>query len=168
MSNKNWHVRGALWGIALVVFLCLVNQPAQAASWKGLEPFVSKRADVERVLGRPILNRMLQDSSLQFSGPDGAITVFFVTPKFIATKKLPPSLEGTVLQIIIQHAAASTDTVESLNLVKNSSFDRDDDKGVEVFKNPKDGISYTFVKGRLKTTRYYYSVEQIGRLQKEN
>lgn len=167
MSRTNLQVQGALWAVALAVFLPFLNQPAQAASWKGLEPLVSKRADVERVLGRPSANRMLQDGTLQFSEPDGKITVFFVTPKFIAAKKLPPSLEGTVLQIIIQHTRA-TDTAESLNLVKNSSFERDAGKDVQVFKNAKDGISYTFVESRLKTTRYYYSVEQIARLQKQN
>ena len=164
-STNRSQVRGAFCGIALAVFLSFLNQSAQAATWKGVEPFVSKRADVERVLGRP--NKILQDGALQFNGAEGTITVFFVTPKFIAAKKLAPALEGTVLQIIIQHEPAPADTPESLNLVKNPAFERDDDdKSVKIFKNTKDGTSYTFVNGRLKTTRYFYSVEQIDRLQK--
>jgi hypothetical protein len=165
MSNTNrLYVRGAFFGIALASFLFLLTQPAQAASWKGLEPFISKRADVERVLGRH--TKMLQDGALQFNGQDGLVSVYFVTPKFVASKKLSPELEGTVLQIIIQHQSGAADTPESLNLVKNSSFKRSEDKGVSVFTNTKDGISYTFVDSRLKTTRYFYSVEQVSRLQK--
>jgi len=167
MRKMNSSFRSVLSSFALLVFLSCFSQPARAASWKGLEPFVSKRADVERVLGRPVADKMRQDSSLQFSGPEGTITVFFVTPKFIAAKKLPPELEGTVLQIIIQHTGATTDTAESLKLATNPSFEHDDSKGVEVFKNAKDGLSYTFMNGRLKTTRYYYSVEQTLQLQKE-
>ena len=165
MSNTNRsRVRGAFFCVALAGFLFLLTPPAQAASWKGLEPFVSKRADVERVLGRH--TKMLQDGALQFNGPDGMVSIYFVTSKFIVSKKLSPELEGTVLQIIIQHRSGVADTPESLNLVKNSPFKRTQDKGVSVFTNTKDGMSYTFVESRLKTTRYFYSVEHLSRLQK--
>jgi hypothetical protein len=165
MNNRNrLGVRGAFFCVALASFLSLLTPPAPAATWKGLEPFVSKRADVERALGRH--TKMLQDGALQFNAPDGIVSVYFVTPKFIATKKLSPELEGTVLQIIIQHQSGAAGTPESLNLVKNSSFKRSEGKGVLVLTNTKDGVSYTFVESRLKTTRYFYSAEQLNRLQK--
>jgi hypothetical protein len=154
-----------VWFIAMAVLLFVLT-PARAASWKGLEPFVSKRADVERVLGRP--SKLLKDGALQFSTPDGTITVFFVTPKFIAAKRLPERLAETILEITIQRVASATDTPESLGLLKNSSFKRSDDKAVAVFTNTKDGITHTFINGRLKTTRYFYSEEQLSQLQKTN
>ena len=160
------QARGAVaWVVGVAFALVLLGQPARAASWKGLEPFVSKRADVERVLGTPTVDHLAEQGTLQFSVSGGTVTVFFVTPKFIAAKRLSPALEGTVLQIVLQHERA-TDTPESLNVVSNSAFKRQADKGVEVFTNEKDGVIYTFVDSRLKTTRYAYSTDQLSRIQR--
>jgi len=165
-NTKFSRSRGALAGLAaaLAAFV-LVSQPALAATWKGLEPFVSKRADVERVLGVPTSDRFADNGTLEFNVSGGKVTVFFVTPKFIAAKKLSPALEGTVLQIILQHERA-TDTPESMNLVKNGAYEHRRDKGVDVYSDPKAGLFYTFVESRLKTTRYSYSWEQFSNIQK--
>ena len=145
---------------AALAVIVLASQEARAATWKGLEPFVSKRADVERVLGRPTADRVAQDGTLRFELPQGAVTISFVTPKFIAARKLSPALEGTVLLMVVQHAA-STDTPESLNLVKNPDYEVVASGPTQVYINPKDGIYYSFVESRLKTTRYSYSEEQL-------
>jgi hypothetical protein len=145
---------------AAFAVLMLASQGTRAAAWKGLEPFVSKRADVERVLGKPTADRLATDGTLRFDLPDGAVTVSFVTPKFIAARKLVPALEGTVLQIVVQHAA-STETPESLNLVKNPDYEVVTSGPTQVYTNPKDGIYHSFVERRLKTTRYSYSAEQL-------
>lgn len=150
---------------AALAVLLLLSSAAQAATWKGIEPFVSKRADVERVLGTPTVDKLAESGTLQFDVTGGTVTVFFVTPKFIAAKKLSPSLEGTVLQIVLQHERA-TDTPESLNLVGNKSYEHKSDNGVDVFIEPKEGVAYTFVGGKLKTTRYSYSAEQLARIQR--
>jgi hypothetical protein len=168
MKNKLYrrtHARGAYTLVAAAAALLWLSQAAEAASWKGLEPFVSKRADVERVLGAPVADHMSEGGTLRFSVAGGAVTVFFVTPKFIASKKLAPELEGTVLQIVLQHERA-TDTPESLNVVTNAAFRRQADKGVEVFTNEKEGLIYTFIDSRLKTTRYSYSADQLARIQR--
>jgi hypothetical protein len=155
------RVQSALAVLAAVfAVLALAPQEAWAATWKGLEPFVSKRADVERVLGRPTSDRLARDGTLLFELPSGAVTISFVTPKFVAARKLSPALEGTVLLIVVQHAT-STDTPESLNLVKNPDYEKVASGPTQVYTNPKDGIYYTFVEGRLKTTRYSYSEEQL-------
>jgi hypothetical protein len=157
--------RSAAVVLAAVASLLLSAGGARAAAWKGLEPFVSKRADVERVLGAPVADRMAQEGSLKFNVSGGSVMVFFVTPKFVATKRLSPKLEGTVLQIVLSHDNAS-DTPESMNLVKNSSFKRTARGEVEVYMDEKEGVSYTFVGGRLKTTRYVYSEQQLARIQR--
>lgn len=159
------HARKATLLLAAGLILLLNVKEVSAATWKGLEPFVSKRADVEAALGEPIQDRLAQDGALKFNIPDGTVTVFFVTPKFVAAKKLSPALEGTVLQIVLQHDRAA-ETPESLNLVKNSAFKREARAGTAVFKNEKGGIVYTFVDSRLKTTRYTYSSDQLARMQK--
>ena len=92
------QARGAVALVVCVAFaLVLLTQPARAASWKGLEPFISKRADVERVLGTPTADHLAEHGTLQFNVSGGTVTVFFVTPKFVAAKRLSPALEGTVL-----------------------------------------------------------------------
>src|ERR1051325_6218358 len=167
MSNGNLcraRLRGA--GLALAAALVLLSSsPARAATCKGLEPFVSKRADVERVLGAPVADRLAEDGTLEFNVAGGKVTVFFVTPKFVATKRLPERYTDTVLQIVLQHESA-TDTPESMNLVTNKSFEHRHDKGVDVYLEPKEGVAYTFVDSRLKTTRYSYSSQQLARIQR--
>lgn len=145
---------------AVFALLLLASQAGRAATWKGLEPFVSKRADVERVLGKPTADRLAKDGTLHFELPAGPVTITFVTPKFIAARKLVPALEGTVLQIVVQHTA-STETPESLKLVNNPDYEKVASGPTQVYTNPKDGIYYTFVESRLKTTRYSYSAEQL-------
>ena len=142
------------------------SQEAQGATWKGLEPLVSRRADVERVLGPPTADRLAKDGSLQFSAPEGGATVFFVTPKFIAASKLPPRLEGTVLLILVQHTS-STATPGSMRLPANQDFSHQVSGPTEIYSNPRDGVYHTFVHSRLKTTRYSYSAERFTKLQNE-
>lgn len=139
---------------------------AQGATWKGLEPLVSRRADVERVLGPPTADRLAKDGSLQFEAPEGGATVFFVTPKFMAVTKVPSRLEGTVLLILVQHTS-STATPGSMRLPANQDFERQVSGPTEIYTNPRDGVYHTFVHSRLKTTRYSYSAERLTKLQNE-
>ena len=143
----------------------LVLGGAQAATWKGLEPFVSKRADVERVLGAPETDRYDAEGTLEFKDSGRKVTVFFVTPKFVAAKKLPANYEGTVLQIVLQHEHAQ-DTPESLNLVTNKAFKREKQGSLEKYTDGREGLIYTFVDSRLKTTRYSYSMDRLARIQR--
>lgn len=146
--------------VLIPVLLLLVSSEATAASWKGIEPLKSRRADVERVLGVSISRN--PNGPLVFKVLGGTVSVSFVDANFVRTKKLMPELEGTVLQIILQHENSS-DTPESLHLLKNRDFDREDAKNAVIFRNLKDGIVYTFILGNLKTTRYTFSENQIGR-----
>jgi hypothetical protein len=159
------HARIAAFSLAAALTVLLPAVAARAATWKGLEPFVSKRADVERVLGAPVADRLADEGTLEFNVTGGRVTVFFVTPKFAAAKKLPAHYEGTVLQIVLQHDRA-VDTPESMNLVTNKSYEHRADKGVDVYLEPKEGVAYTFVNSRLKTTRYSYSSQQLARIQR--
>lgn len=170
MNTKNFS-RAKPWAaaavLAAVVVSVLVSSAGDvsAATWKGLEPFVSKRTDVERVLGAPVADRFADDGTLEFNVSGGKVTVFFVTPKFIASKKLPERYADTVLQIVLQHERA-TDTPESMNLVTNKAYEHRHDKGVDVYLEPKEGVAYTFVDSHLKTTRYSYSSQQLAKIQR--
>jgi hypothetical protein len=127
---------------------------------------VSRRADVERVLGPPSENRLAKDGTLRFDLPDSPVTVYFVTPKFIAAMKVPPSIEGTVLLILVQHPS-SRDTPGSMRLPAKLDFERQVSGPTEVYTNRKDGIYYTFIESRLRTTRYSFSAERLTKLQNE-
>jgi len=151
--------------LAAALTLLLSAGAARAATWKGLEPFVSKRADVERVLGAPAADRYDSDGTLEFPVSGGKVTIFFVTQKFVDSKRLPQHYLGTVLQIVLQHETAR-DTPESMNLVTNKAFKREGHGGVEKYSDDKEGIFYTFVESHLKTTRYSYSMDRLGRIQR--
>lgn len=168
MKNRVFRRAGAraiALSLTAVLTVLLSTGIVRAATWQGLEPFVSKRADVERVLGAPASDRFDTDGTLEFTVAGGRVTVFFITSKFIASKKLPAHYEGTVLQIVLQHERAQ-DTPESMNLVNNKSFKREAQGNVEKYSDDKDGLFYTFVESRLKTTRYSYSMDRLGRIQR--
>ena len=150
--------------VAFAATMFFIAPGAQAANWGDIQPLKSRRADVERALGNPLENKVGETGTLSFKVAGGTIRVSFVTAKFVATKKLSPELEGTVLQIVIQHERAS-DTPESLNLFNNSNFQREEKNSVAHFRNVKDGISYTFIENKLKTTWYSPSAEQLASAQ---
>jgi hypothetical protein len=145
--------------------LFIVSQSATAMDWNGIEPLKSRRADVEKRLGPPVSEQPGQDGTLHFKVMGGKVTVTFVNARFVQTKKLLPEVEGTVLQIVLQHENSS-ETPESMNLTGNSNFERQDTEGGTIFRNLRDGIAYTFFQGRLKTTRYSPTSKQLGRARK--
>jgi hypothetical protein len=105
--------------IAVLACLFLNGQTTRAAEWHNLEPLKSRRADVERELGKPLPGDTAS-GALNFKVAGGVVTVTFVTAKFAQTKKLSPQTEGTVLLIVLQHENSS-DTPESIDLVNKSS-----------------------------------------------
>lgn len=146
--------------VAAFAALFLLSQVALAAGWKGIEPLKSKREDVERILGQPVKDQPGRNGTLHFKIEGGTATVVFVDANFVTAKKLPPELEGTVRQIVLQHEN-SNDTPESMGLPGKSDFQREDGAGgVTKYSNLKDGIVYTFIGGKLKTTYYTPSSDQ--------
>jgi hypothetical protein len=137
----------------------LLGSQALAATWNGIEPFKSRRTDLERVLGKPIGED--PNGALRFNVAGGTALVSFVDAKFVANKKLRPDIEGTVMQIVLQHENSS-DTPDSMGLTRNRAFEREDLQGASIFRNPKEGVFYTFLNGRLRTTRYSFSTEQLS------
>jgi len=154
-------VRAAFVALACAALLFASVPAAGAASWKGIEPLKSRRADVERVLGKAARETM-SDGALHFNVAGGRVTIFFLTGRTIAAKKLAPELEGTVLQIVLQHDAA-VDTPESLGLDKGKRFERVAKGDVVAYNNLKDGVSYTFIGGKLRTTRYSAPAEELAK-----
>ncbi len=133
---------------------------ARGATWNRIEPLKSRRADVVQILGQPVSES--SDGVLRFTVAGGSVQVNFVDEKFVTLKKLKPELVGTVLQIILQHEHSS-DTPESMKLLKNRQFVSDNVHGVAIFRNVKDGIVYSFIDGTLKTTRYTFADGQLLR-----
>ena len=166
MNTQNlFRTYGRAAAVAAVCALLLCLAPAtRAASWNSIEPLKSRRADVERVLGKPVEDKIGETGTLVFKVAGGQVKVSFVTARFVSTKKLAPELEGTVLQVVLQHENAN-ETPATLNLEGNSNFQREARDAVVHFRNTKDGISYTFVGGKLKTTWFSPAAEQLARSQ---
>lgn len=147
----------------LSAVLLVTASSAVAAPWGGIEPFKSRRADVIKILGEPLAES--PDGVLRFKVMGGSMQVSFVNEKFVASKKLKPELVGTVLQIVLEHDQAP-DTPESLKLLENKSFTKDETEHRTIFRNLKDGIVYTFMQGHLRTTRYTFADNQLDRARK--
>ena len=113
-----------------------------------------------KVMGPPVSESA--EGMLRYKVSGGSVQITFVDNKFVTNKKLMPELEGTVLQIVLQHEHSS-DTPESMKLLKNRDFIRDDLRNITIYRNPKDGVVYTFIDGTLKTTRYTFADTQLGR-----
>jgi hypothetical protein len=157
------HAR-RVFAALVVVFAALVVSAefASAGNWNGIEPLKSRRAEVEKALGPPLKNQPGATGALHFKVAGGTVAVAFVDARFVASKKLAPELEGTVLQVVLQHEN-STDTPESMGLAEKSDFKRDEAQGVIKYTNLKDGMVYTFIGGRLKTTYFTPSSDQWSR-----
>lgn len=136
---------------------------ASAAPWNGIEPFKSRRDEVVKILGQPIGES--SEGALRFAVSGGTVLVSFVSEKFVTNKKLRPELTGTVLEIVLQHEHSS-DTPESMSLLTNKEFVRDAVQNVATFRSNKSGIVYTFVDGKLKTTRFTFSEAQLARMRR--
>jgi hypothetical protein len=167
MKNSfSFHVRRVIAAIAIAFAALIITSPiVTAGTWSGIEPLKSRRADVERLLGKPLRDQPGSNGTLHFKVGGGIITIAFIDARFVATKKLFPELEGTVRQVVVQHEN-SLDTPESLGLADKSEFERQDGQGGAVYRNLKEGIVYTFLGGKLKTTYYTPSAEQWARAQK--
>jgi hypothetical protein len=149
------------WLIGSLIAISILSFPVavRASSWRGIEPFISKRADVERAMGPPVSEG--PNGSLNFKVMGGTVSVSFVDENFVRSKKLRADVVGTVLQIILQHENSS-DTPESMFLPKDRDFVRDATKEALIYRNLKEGIVYTFIGGKLRTTRYTFSEKQIN------
>jgi hypothetical protein len=155
---KNWS---STIRILLVITACLsCAQVVSAGSWQGIEPFKSRPADVIQILGKPVSEN--PGGPLTFKVNGGTVSVSFVDENFVRTKKLRGEVAGTVLQIILQHENSS-DTPESMDLPRNKAFTREETKNALIFRDLKEGIVYTFINGKLKTTRYTFSDNQMSR-----
>ena len=155
MKSFNHRVFQTTLGI---LFALLIAAHASAASWNGIEPFKTNKADVLKILGQPIAES--PDGVLRFPVMGGSAQVSFVSEKFVTAKKLKPELVGTVLEIVLQHDRSS-DTPESMSLLKNNSFTRDETQTSTIFRNMKQGLIYTFFQGTLKSTRYTFADGQL-------
>jgi hypothetical protein len=150
-----------------IIVLCLglfvsAGVPARAASWSGIEPLRSRRADVERALGAPVNEQPDNAGALVFRVAGGTVTVSFADARFVQSRNLGADAVGTVLQIVLQHENAN-ETPESLNLIGNRAFRREQRNNIVAFTNERDGLVYLFIDNRLRTTRYTPTLEQLGR-----
>jgi hypothetical protein len=159
IANSNL-LRALMLAASSVLALTLIGAQTFAASWNGIEPFKSTRADVIKTLGQPIGEST--EGVLRFHVMGGTVQVSFVSDNFVKAKKLRPELVGRVLEIVLQHENSS-DTPVTMKLIDNKAFVRDETKTTTIFRNMKDGLIYTFMDDKLKSTRYTFADSQLSR-----
>ena len=160
IANRNLVRSLVLATCGAIALTLLASAKISAASWNGIEPFKSTHDDVIKILGQPIGES--PDGVLRFNVMGGSVQVSFVTDTFMTAKKLRPELVGTVLEIVLQHERSS-DTPVTMKLLDNKAFVRDETKTTTIFRNMKDGIIYTFIDDKLKSTRYTFADSQLAR-----
>ena len=151
------------YGVIAIVFvtvLILSSAPVRGAAWNGIEPLKSRRDEVIKILGAPVGES--PEGVMRFNVMGGSVQISFVNDKFVNSKKLKPELAGTVLEIVLQHEHSS-DTPETLKLLNNHAFARDETRTSKIFRNMKEGIIYTFVEGMLRSTRYTFADDQLAK-----
>src|SRR5438552_8110313 len=158
MKRNPWRVLVIL--LLSLAWLATSVGLASAASWNGIQPLRSRREDVLKTLGKPVAEDA--NGALRFVVAGGTVFIVFVDQRFVDNKKLRPNLEGTVLEIVLQHDH-SNDTPESMNLLKNRAFVHDDMQNASIFRNLKDGIVYTFLDGKLHKTTLTFADRQLDR-----
>src|ERR1700730_152404 len=94
MRRKALIVAGT---VVLVLGSMSFARDAKAASWQGIEPFKTRRADVLQILGTPISQS--PEGVLRFRVSGGSVQVSFADEKFVTAKKLRPEIAGTVIEI---------------------------------------------------------------------
>ena len=146
--------------IAFVSALIFSSAPARGAVWNGIEPLKSRRDEVIKILGAPVGESL--EGVMRFNVMGGSVQISFVNDKFVNAKKLRTELAGTVLEIVLQHDHSSG-TPETLKLLNNHAFTRDQSKSTTIFRNMKEGLIYTFVEGILRTTRYTFADGQLAK-----
>ena len=148
--------------VSIAFFFALIPglTTAHAKAWNGIEPFKTTRAEVIKILGAPIGES--PDGVVRFKVMGGSVQVSFVNEKFVKSKRLRPELVGTVLLVVLEHERSS-DTPESLKLAENKAFVRDESKATTIFRNLKEGLTYTFIDGTLRTTRYTFADDQLSK-----
>lgn len=146
--------------LLFVILFAVQSQISQAASWNGITPLKTSREEVEKILGAPVES---QEDILKFKVMGGIVTVAFVDEKFVTINKLPKETLGKVRQIVLQHEN-STATPEDMKLNGKSGFIKEEQgTKVTIYRNEKDGITYTFIDGTLKTSYYVASASQLPR-----
>lgn len=142
-----------------VLLFAIQSHVSEAASWNGITPLKTSREEVEKILGAPVNS---QDGILQFKVMGGIVTVAFVDEKFVTINKLPKESLGKVRQIVLQHENSNA-TPEDMKLEMPKSGFLKEQQGtkVTIYRNEKDGITYTFIDGTLKTTYYVAAASQL-------
>jgi len=148
--------------VSIAFFFALIPglTTANAKAWNGIEPFKTTRAEVIKILGAPVGES--PDGVVRFKVMGGSVQVSFVNEQFVKSKRLRPELVGTVLLVVLEHERSS-DTPESLKLAENKAFVRDESKATTIFRNLKEGLTYTFIDGTLRTTRYTFADDQLSK-----
>ncbi len=150
------------FAVLLVTVFAVQSQTVLGAAWNGIVPLKTSREEVEKTLGAPIHRENSEYGIMKFKVLGGTVAVAFIDEKFVATKRLPKDAVGKVRQIVLNHETSS-ETPESMKLDEKSNFKKEENGNVTIYKNAKDGIMYTFIDGKLKTTYYVPSSAEISK-----
>ncbi|PYS45696.1 MAG: hypothetical protein DMF68_21500, partial [Acidobacteria bacterium] len=63
-SFRSYARRVILSVVSSFALLVVLSQSASAMGWKGIEPLKSRRADVERILGKPLVDQPGEEGTL--------------------------------------------------------------------------------------------------------
>jgi hypothetical protein len=153
----------------LLAILLLISTESRAEQWRGIFPMKSTRADVERLLGKPIANELRFFARYQFENERA--TIRFATDYDLA------QCEGAccalqldiVTQIDVEPVAKKTFSTLAIDKSKLEWFPLVEDTNVRIYDDREAGLEYwvSMKDDVLLSTRYLASAKVCAGLREK-
>lgn len=155
--------------LLLVPIILVIAIDSRAAPWRGIFPLKSTRADVERLLGKPIDNESRFLAHYQFVNERA--TISYATDYDLAECKGPccPLRRDIVTHIDVESIAKHTFSSLAIDKSKFESFPLVEDTNVRIYDDHEAGVEYwvSMKDDALLSIRYLASAKECAQLRKK-
>ena len=129
--------------VLIAATLLLPVRESRAESWRGIIPLKSARADVERLLGKPLPGSL--DSYATYKLEDGEATVRYSLRKLCSEVdrcecQVP---DGTVIEIAVESNVKVKFRSVRIDVAAFDRFPLVENTGIMIYRNAKVGLIYT-------------------------
>ena len=158
-----------LRSLSLLVLLLSSAEPSAAEQWRGIIPLKSTRADVDRLLGKPLPGN--PDFLAKYKLRDEEVTINYADRKLCREADRCECLvpDGTVLDISVQPKRKVSFATLRIDQDKFSKHPLAENADIEVYYNGEAGLIYTISRtdGTLLYTQYAASSRDCEKIKNQ-